>query len=153
MTLAHKLKPEIFKIVVRRNHTSSSASYKLAKRKKITATCLNSEKGLIAERSAAVIIFGSDCSVWVRSGLACSRLLERRAKERARGRKRRGPPRFRPLALSFVFVPSPSPLRFSLGAWNRLVWMGQRVRAVAITHIIYAISVTTKYFALPTATQ
>ena len=33
--------------------------------------------------------------------LACSRLLDRRAKERARGRKP-VPPRFRPLALSFA---------------------------------------------------
>ena len=55
--------------------------------------------------------------------LACSRLLERRAKERARGRKRRGwgrepqPPSFSSTALS----PSPSPSRFSLGAWNRLI--------------------------------
>ena len=46
-----------------------------------------------------------------RGAVACSRLLERSAKERARGRKRRGP---------VVFVPSPSSSRVSLGAWNRL---------------------------------
>ena len=51
--------------------------------------------------------------IWisVSQGLACSRLLERSAKERARGRKRGG---------LVVFVPSPSPSRVSLGAWNRL---------------------------------
>ena len=45
--------------------------------------------------------------------IACSRLLERIPKERARGRKREG-----------TFVPSPSPSRFSLGAWNRLSYHG-----------------------------
>ena len=41
--------------------------------------------------------------MYVFSFIACSRFLERRAKERARGRKRR-PPRFRPLALSFAIL-------------------------------------------------
>ena len=50
--------------------------------------------------------------------LAFSRLLARRAKERVRGRKRGGTGGEKKSPL--IFVPSPSPLRVSLGAWNGL---------------------------------